>query len=78
MPLQGLEKMEIIEKNTIKENSHLSDKPHWEILLSSKLTDLGVKKEFHPSIIQKTGELMPFCLIMFFGILVAIFGKKDK
>jgi len=75
-----------IPSNTFKNNkffnhdndSSLTDKPRWEILLSSKLTDYGVKKEFHPAIIQKAGELIPFCLIMSFGVLAAIFSKKDK
>jgi len=61
-----------------KENSELTIKPRWEILLSSKLTDLGVKKEFHPDIIQKTEALLPFCIIMFLGILAAIFSSKEK
>jgi hypothetical protein len=61
-----------------KKDSSLTDKPRWEILLSSKLTDCGVKNEFHPAIIKKTEELLPFCLIMSLGILIAIFGKKEK
>lgn len=70
--------MEKIKINNDDQNSPLTVKPRWEILLSSKLTDYGVKKEFHSAIIEKVEALLPFCLIMSFGILIAIFGKKDN
>ena len=70
-----MENTEIVQ---VKEESSLTIKPKWEILVSSKLVDYGVKEELHGPIIKHVEGLLPFSLIMTCGILMAIFGNKEK